>query len=904
MYAIEKFLILLASMCLIPMNVNGKTILDTNFGNATKEINQRNEQINNEIYGKLPENWTDNSNWASIQAEYIPSEENGLKFLRIKIKKVISGWCQLIYEKPLPKFDENKYYKLSIKLRNPTRVTIAIGIRTIIEPYEFLAIERGSFSKNWEVYTFDYKMKSTDNPTGLYLAVIGEGFCDIAYVNLQEFTKDEIIENTRKNYEKYNRKNLLRTTTFPLGLQSGWSLDRDNSDHDDVIIFTDEKIGISGVPTLKIVSNEEMKLWLTVFKVEDISYPHTASIYMQGIWKGRLIVACDKKHLASQEIAMEMSNGWQRITVTFFPEITGKSYAIRLDGKGIIWIDAMQVEIGEQATEYKSEYPCEVLLACPKGDASIALIQFEDEIPIIKYCVIGKTENSKLKIKIINTYGDVKYLNDISIRNEFLNYGEFSYDVFPDKPFGSFRVEAHVENNKGERISTYNEIIIHRIRRPHYWMKDAPNSPFGIHTNSTTRHIIMAKAVGINWNRLHDAGSEYLMWYFVEPERDQWRFRDKEIFRYRKYGMKILAELGTAPKWASYFQNVGKDYNDYFDKFYQPKDLNDYAKYVSVISKRYKGIIDAYDVWNEPWNHAWWAVGYDEQKKTQHGGYITSDNPMKDFTNLMATAYKELKKVDNNNIILGFNTTTSTAGSGNFGGDEWTQGILENSGLNYCDIICYHDYTIEDLGFLNDASEKGFNIAFGPIIKSLDYIPKPIWMTEGLSTMLKTGAGFYNHTIPYKSLENVIDISDTICRYVISHLSLNVQKVFLYSMHCHSYFPNEEMVQFRPLVTEEGFLHPSGTAFSNMAWHLEDTKFVSLITLSEGVYAYIFKGNNRSIAVLSTKIYHDKYIINSKGKAQLRDLFGNPLPDGFELKDTLVYVTFEGNINELIDILK
>jgi len=162
----------------------------------------------------------------------------------------------------------------------------------------------------------------------------------------------------------------------------------------------------------------------------------------------------------------------------------------------------------------------------------------------------------------------------------------------------------------------------------------------------------MAKAVGVNWTRLHDAGGNYLMWYFLEPEKCKWVFHDKELNRYRKYGMKILGELGTAPKWASYYQDVGKDHSGYFDCFYQPKNLEDYANYVKTVAERYKGVIDAYDVWNEPWIHAWWAVGYDESKTGEYGGYITSKNPTADFVKLMATAYQTAKAIDDKIIAI------------------------------------------------------------------------------------------------------------------------------------------------------------------------------------------------------------------------------------------------------------
>ncbi len=124
--------------------------------------------------------------------------------------------------------------------------------------------------------------------------------------------------------------------------------------------------------------------------------------------------------------------------------------------------------------------------------------------------------------------------------------------------------------------------LVYRLPRPKYWGQDAPNSAFGVHTTSTTRHCVMLKAIGVNWTRLHDAGLDYIGWYHLEPRKGQWEFRDEPIHRYRKQHVMILGELGTAPPWASH--HPGYDVNGYFDRFYQPRDLDNYGNYVRAVA--------------------------------------------------------------------------------------------------------------------------------------------------------------------------------------------------------------------------------------------------------------------------------------------------------------------------------
>jgi len=890
-------------MIMISANVNAKTLIDTDFGIATHEINVINEQRDLRITGKLPDGWNDNSEWAKVHVDYQPIDEDGIKFLRINVKKRTEGWCQLAFQ-PLPDTVDGNYYRLSFKARNQSRVSAAFCVRPLNAIQEYIFIEHGNFSESWEKYSFTYHTKANKQPIGFFVIVYGEGTFDISGLQLIEQSESEYLAYVKSNYKNSGEKNLLRNSRFPLGLQSGWSLDRDNSDTDDVIINGDPAIiGPSGSPAMRITAKEDMKLNSAPFAINKAFEIHTASMYVRGNWDGKLIVLGDSDQLASKDFHSKIVE-WQRIKVSFSPSLIARAYGLRIEGKGDIWVDALQVESGSDATQYSSQFPCEVALSCPEGDASPALAQFDDESPMVRFCVTGNAPDAILKVKVVNLYGEERSIQNVSIGDGFINYGMIKYNVFPDKPYGAFRIEAHVKKPNGERISPYNEIIIHRLHRPCYWMKDAHDSQFGIHTNSTVRHILMAKAVGVNWTRLHDAGSNYLMWYFLEPEKGKWVFRDKELQRFRKYGMKILGELGTAPKWASYYQDVGKDHSSYFDCFYQPKRMEDYANYVKTVTERYKGVIDAYDVWNEPWIHAWWTVGYDENKTGEYGGYITSKNPTADFVKLMTTAYQTAKSVDDKITVLGVNTTTATGNADRFSGKEWTRGIVDNGGLDYCDVVCYHNYTPEPMGFPGDDAEIGFKMATDSIKERFNKIPKPVWMTEGSNIFLKIGSGFYNYTIPYKSLENVIDTSDYLCRHIISLLGQGVEKIFLYSMHAHSYFPDTSLINGRVLVTEEGMLHPSADAYSAMAWYLEDTKFVKLLTLADGVYAYLFSGKERSVAVLSSKYNHVEYKIPQNDNIHAFDLFGNPIvPDKF-LGDTIVYLWTNKGIEAIESILQ
>ncbi|MBT7101292.1 hypothetical protein HN937_28195 [Candidatus Poribacteria bacterium] len=497
-----------------------------------------------------------------------------------------------------------------------------------------------------------------------------------------------------------------------------------------------------------------------------------------------------------------------------------------------------------------------------------------------------------LRTTVTDVYGDAVEMEAVEVDVSGHEYGEFACDAASANAYGPFRVEAWVEDADGEHASPVAELVVYRLRRPRYWLRDAPHSPFGVHTNSTTRHCAMAKAVGINWTRLHDAGFQYLGWRYLEPKRGQWAFRDADINRYRTHRIKVLGELGTAPKWASYHGDVGHDHIGYFDQYYQPKRLEDYANYVRTVVQRYQGVIDAYDVWNEPWIPAWWAVAYDETKEDR-ARYVTSKDPAGDFVALMKTAYKATKAVDEAITILGVNTTAGEDGR------EWTRGIVDNGGINYSDVVCYHQYTGADLAYPGDAVADGYETAVGAVADRYGEEAPPVWMSEGSSTAGRTGSGMYRQTIPYEATEDVWDTGDRLCRYVVSLLSQGVEKVFLYSMHSHRYFTGEDAGEWRVLTTPEGALNPSGAAHSTMAWHLEDTAFSKRVEPVEGVHAYLFEGTRGSVAVLAPMYEHAPYRVPAGPDMTTTDLFGNPLRDGSGLGATVVFVSTPNGVADL-----
>jgi hypothetical protein len=523
------------------------------------------------------------------------------------------------------------------------------------------------------------------------------------------------------------------------------------------------------------------------------------------------------------------------------------------------------------------------------GDAAVAGVTFADEPFTARYLVTGAGEGARLQLSLTDLYGKTLPLPELAA-----GAGELDLAAVVGEQLGAFRLEGRVLVD-GEIVSPVAELILNRLPRPRHWGEDAPDSPFGVHVLSTTRHLTMAKAVGINWTRLHDAGLQYIGWWMLEPKPGEWRFFDREIHRYRDHQLRILGELGTAPAWASHYskEKRGGDFG-YWDKFFQPKDLADYRHYVATVIKRYDGVIEAWDVWNEPWIHSWWAVDFDPQVMRDKGfkaAYVTSEEPQKDFVAMMEAARETARDTGSNATILGFNTTAGVGtNASKWDGGEWSAGVHQHGGLEHCDALAYHQYTGDAVGHPGDSVERGLDHALGIVRRDDGSFPKPVWMTEGNSINRMIGHGLHRHSLAWDHSDDYARAGDRLAKYVLSLVANGVDRVFLYSMHSFSGLTGEER-PWGTIVDADGSLHPCGIAHAVLAWHIEGRDLVEVAGLGGGAYAYAFGGSDGSVLVLSNEAeYQGGVAVPADPAFTARDLWGNGVPAGTPFTGQLLYL--------------
>ena len=143
---------------------------------------------------------------------------------------------------------------------------------------------------------------------------------------------------------------------------------------------------------------------------------------------------------------------------------------------------------------------------------------------------------------------------------------------------------------------------------------------------------------------------------------------------YRNVGLRLLGELGTAPEWASYFDPVIRCDSGYFKNYFAPRRPEEFARYARTVAQRYRGVIDEWFLWNEPWYAPFFAFGYDKTGKKNPSRYWSAPDAPEQYAALSAAAYDAVKEVNPDAVVCGFNTR-------GFDPNRWSERVYDAGGM-------------------------------------------------------------------------------------------------------------------------------------------------------------------------------------------------------------------------------
>jgi hypothetical protein len=224
-----------------------------------------------------------------------------------------------------------------------------------------------------------------------------------------------------------------------------------------------------------------------------------------------------------------------------------------------------------------------------------------------------------------------------------------------------------------------------------------PPSFFGMHIHHTTTTTPWPAVPMGEW-RLWDA---YVTWPNLEPRKGQFRFNtlDGYVSLARQHNAGLLLPLGLSPGWASARPLEKSVYQP--GSAAEPRDIEDWRTFVRTVAARYKGRINAYEIWNEPNLPQFCSASVDQ------------------MVALTREASQIIHEIDPDAIVVSPSATENK-------GLSWLSEFLSKGGGQYVDVIGYHVY-------VNPQPPEAMVTLvqqIKQILASNGQASKPIWNTE------------------------------------------------------------------------------------------------------------------------------------------------------------------------------
>ena len=444
---------------------------------------------------------------------------------------------------------------------------------------------------------------------------------------------------------------------------------------------------------------------------------YTLSAYMKADSDGLAgVLSVRQAFRGALRRAVSLTPSWQRYRYTFRPQSDQVFVALGLDleasGKeaGTVWIDAVQLQKGPDATAYEPANAVEVGVETgrlgnlfPPGSAP------------------------EMTATVFNA-GDVARSVDLRVRvTDFDEAVVREIDVRADVDAGAgatVRLKTGVEKSGFYRLhldSTAAQVVLNRPLRfavvTPYAHED---SLFGMNHAYPWPHLLdLSRSIGLGWFR-----DWSLKWHDVEPEKGRFAFSecDRQIDRVLERGLKVLPLLPfPSAHWSSSAEpGIAEGYPASRERVaYMPRDLEEFTAYVRATVGHYRGRLGVWEILNEP--------VYTSYALPRGKGY-----QVEDYVRLLKAAYKAVKAVDGDAIVVG-----GIAG----GPATYTSEFIDAGGLEWVDVLNLHAYP-------GLKAPDAFEQPLRQLRRRMHQAgaDKPIWFTEG--------AYYADDDMPYEPYES------------------------------------------------------------------------------------------------------------------------------------------------------
>lgn len=217
----------------------------------------------------------------------------------------------------------------------------------------------------------------------------------------------------------------------------------------------------------------------------------------------------------------------------------------------------------------------------------------------------------------------------------------------------------------------------------------------------------LAREAHLGWVRIS------LRWSGVEPApgRWDWGLIDQNVWAARAHGLRVLAMLNHVPRWAG----GGPRGN------VPPRDPEAWREFVRRTARRYRGEIDAYEIWNEP----------DLRGEGDGVGWDADLDESPTYADLLHAAAVEIRREAPGTLVVG--PSLSSRGGGR-ARQVWRQleaaRFPEGTTADLLDAVSVHQ-NVHDGSGARTWARRFLERSLGPLSREAPSLArKPVWVTE------------------------------------------------------------------------------------------------------------------------------------------------------------------------------
>ncbi|HEY3331045.1 MAG TPA: carbohydrate binding domain-containing protein [Capsulimonadaceae bacterium] len=781
------------------------------------------------ITGAVANGWNDNSSWADVDIEYAEVKSGvhgGSSAQSVTVKQVRSGGAQMQQFVPLV---ANHIYIFTMWVKGQSGAQAGMALRQAGPPYKTYGQKTVTCDGEWHKLTVQALPGDTTKDSIMIYPPIGSTLL------IDDASLTDVTSSASDAPAKVG--NMLPDGSFEAGFGGGWSVRARLGGPSQMNAFemTDPRAVVDA--TTAADQKQSVKITLPCGAVATFGSPlvtynfgraHTATVWAKSDVEGSgaaltLLGSTDKTSL-------RLTKEWQQATLTTtlpFGEATRIIVTSTTSRPGTIWIDG--ASLSEGAMAFTAPSPELVLSVNRPGG-----IFFDGEPAILGVAAANVPVSATIHLSCLDMYGKLTTLPTAPASAAAIK-------IAPDPahPRGMFKVTAQLFAADGKPISQAVQQVFSRLPRPRELKPE--QSYFGAHIPLANEFFQLSRAIGSRWCRIHDA-TWVTKWPTVETAPGKFEFHDEGVDAALKSGLAVLGMFDGGPVWASVTPRARNGYFANYNAVDTPNAEDEWTSYVEKLATRYKGRIDTWEVWNEPW------------------GRQFSPGTPETYGKLLKLAYVAAKAANPAATIIGIDTARSR--------EAFTDPAMKAAGgSSVYDEFSFHDYYASLYGgpkspaATDAAVYDGFEKLYGKVT--------PRWVTEEAPM-----EGVQSLYWPVGSeSETRIQYAKAV-RFNVTEIGYGVKRLFYYSLHSDPLYGESGLIG----LEHDRTIKPVIAAQAVLAALVDGDPCSARTEPVTGVDCYTFTHSPTAKVDVVWSYDGANHAIKVPKGAKLLDAIGNPLP--------------------------